>query len=104
MKRIILLLAMALVLAACGSTVSSETAVTVPAESAQSAAPAETAVPTAQPTVETESEPAADSAEMAAIPGFPATTVAEASIVRDRDWTQGTYAPIVAIIEYGDFQ
>jgi PBP1b-binding outer membrane lipoprotein LpoB len=103
MKRIILLLAIVLVLAACGPSVSSETAVIVPAEPVQSAQ-TETAVPAAQPTVETESEPAADSIEVAAIPGFPATTVAEASIVRDRDWTQGTADPIVAIIEYGDFQ
>lgn len=100
MKRIILLLAIGLLLVACSSSISSETAVTVPDEPAQPA----TAVPDEQPAAETESEPAADSAEAAAIPGFPATSVQEAGIVRDRDWTQGTDDPIVAIIEYGDFQ
>jgi hypothetical protein len=34
----------------------------------------------------------------------PATTVAEASIVRDRDWVLGADEPAVTIIEYGDFQ
>ena len=100
MKRIILLLVIGLLLVACGSAISSETAVTVPDEAPQ----AETAVTEEQPAAETESEADTQPAENAAIPGFPATTVEEAAIVRDRDWTQGAEAPIVAIIEYGDFQ
>ncbi|MBE2221549.1 MAG: hypothetical protein IAF02_08420 [Anaerolineae bacterium] len=93
MKRIILLLAIGLLLAACGST-TTETAVSVPEAPAQ----AETAVPEA----ETSSDESPS--EAAAIPGFPATTVAEASVVRDSDWTKGTDDPLVSIIEYGDFQ
>ena len=42
--------------------------------------------------------------ESAIIPGFPATTVQEASIVRERDWKKGAEDPLVSIIEYGDFQ
>lgn len=97
MKRIILLLAIGLLLAACGST-STETAVTVPEEPARP----ETAVPEQEPAAET--VPDEPSTESAAIPGFPATNVQEASIVRDRDWTKGTDDPLVTIIEYGDFQ
>ena len=29
---------------------------------------------------------------------------ADASAVRDRDWTEGAEDPVVSIIEYGDFQ
>jgi hypothetical protein len=63
-----------------------------------------TAVPQEDLAAETEPETAPDSSETAVIPNFPATTVAEASIVRDRDWSQGTADPLVSIIEYGDFQ
>ena len=49
-------------------------------------------------------ELASETDETVAIAGFPATTVEEASIVRDRDWTKGTDDPLVSIIEYGDFQ
>lgn len=34
----------------------------------------------------------------------PATTVAEAAVVRDRDYVLGSSDPAVVIIEYGDFQ
>ena len=97
MKRIILLLIIGLLLTACGST-ATETAVTVPEEPARP----ETAVPEEESAVET--EPDTLSTESNAIPGFPAATVQEASIVRDRDWTKGTDDPLVTIIEYGDFQ
>ncbi len=99
MKRLVLLFAIGLLLAACGST-STETAVTVPEEPARP----ETAVVEEEPVAETESEPDTQPEEVAAIAGFPASNVAEASIVRDRDWTLGTDDPLVTIIEYGDFQ
>lgn len=95
MKRIILLLVALVLLAACGST-STETAV-------EPAKPA-TAVPEEEAAAETESETVSGSVEVADIPNFPATSVQEASLVRDRDWAQGTDDPVVAIIEYGDFQ
>jgi len=103
MKRLVLLFAIGLLLAACGST-STETAVTEPEEVAKP----ETAVveeePAAETDLESESNPDTQPEELAAIAGFPATNVAEASIVRDRDWTLGTDDPLVTIIEYGDFQ
>ncbi|NHZ71938.1 MAG: hypothetical protein GWP17_02495 [Aquificales bacterium] len=88
-------------LAACGSSASSATAVPAPKELVESA----TAVPE-ELAAESESEQNADSApaKVAAVPGFPAKNVQEASIVRDRDWTKGTDDPLVTIIEYGDFQ
>lgn len=82
---------------ACGST---ETAVSV--ESTKPVADSTEDNPAAETEVEdgSSSEPANE----VAMPGFPATTVEEASIVRDRDWVKGTDDPLVAIIEYGDFQ
>ena len=96
MKRILLLFAIMLMVAACGSTSDEPTKpATAVAENNSVAedAPEETAA-----------ESAAPSEEVAAIANFPATNVAEASIVRDRDWTIGATDPLVAIIEYGDFQ
>jgi hypothetical protein len=99
MKRIVLLLFIGLMLVACGSSTSSDTLVAVPDAPAQPD-------PT-QPAAEAENKASTDSETDPAvgeIPGFPAATVEEASIVRDRDWVKGTDDPLVAIIEYGDFQ
>ena len=104
MKRIVLLLVIGVLLAACSTPTTPVTAVTVPEEPAKPV----TAVPEEEPAAETETEPEVESvaapAEVGAIPGFPAVNVQEASIVRDRDWTKGTDDPLVTIIEYGDFQ
>jgi PBP1b-binding outer membrane lipoprotein LpoB len=101
MKRILLLLVIGFLLAACAST-STETAVSVP----EAPARPETAVPEEAPAAEFEAETESEesSMESAIIPGFPATTVQEASIVRERDWKKGAEDPLVSIIEYGDFQ
>lgn len=101
MKRLVLLFAIGLLLVACGST-STETAVSVPEEPSRP----ETDSPEEEPAVETETEDelSSETTDEIEISGFPATTVAEASIVRDRDWVKGTDDPLVAIIEYGDFQ
>ncbi len=104
MKRFVLLFAIMLMLAACGST-STETAVSVTEEPTK----AETAVSENNSVAEdapeeTAAESAAPSTELAAIANFPATNVDEASIVRERDWTIGADDPLVTIIEYGDFQ
>ena len=100
MKRFVLLFAIMLMLAACGST-STETAVSVTDEPVKAA----TAVAENNSVAEeAAAESAAPSEEVAAIANFPATNVAEASIVRDRDWTIGADDPLVTIIEYGDFQ
>lgn len=96
MKRIILLFVALVLLAACGGSISTETAV----DSTQPA----TAVSQEEAAAEPASETAALSSGAVDIPNFPATTVQEASVVRDRDWTQGTDDPLVTIIEYGDFQ
>jgi hypothetical protein len=103
MKKFVLLFAIALLLVACGST-STETAVSVPEEPERPVTDSTEDEPAVESETETESEPGSETTEEVAISGFPATTVAEASIVRDRDWVKGTDDPLVAIIEYGDFQ
>ena len=35
---------------------------------------------------------------------FPASTIAEAAVIRDSDWIHGAIDPAITIIEYGDFQ
>lgn len=84
MKRMLMSLLFLLLLAACGAS--------APAEPTER----ETAVPPAN------NSSSASDAVVEAI--FPATTPAEASIVRDRDWTKGATEPVVTVIEYGDFQ
>lgn len=101
MKRFVLLFAIGLLLVACGAT-STETAVSVPEEPARPETDSTEIEPVAE--TETEDESSSEPANEIEISGFPATTVAEASIVRDRDWVKGTDDPLVAIIEYGDFQ
>jgi hypothetical protein len=34
----------------------------------------------------------------------PATSVAEAAVVREQDWVRGASEPLITVIEYGDFQ
>lgn len=83
-----LLLLIIMLLAACGQSVGSgETAVT-------------SEPPTPQP--DTSSANIEPTAEIAQYPV--AGSIAEAAQVRDSDWAKGTSAPLVSIIEYGDFQ
>ena len=66
--------------------------------------------PTSVPATEPTAEPAADSEETAVSDDgspaafSPATTVAEAAVVREQDQVLGAADPLVTIIEYGDFQ
>lgn len=102
MKKILLLLTALLVLAACASP---ETAVLPEAAVAEPVT--ETAVAVAEEPAETDgnTDPVEqEEREQEETAVFPATTVAEASIVRDRDWQKGAADPAVTIIEYGDFQ
>ena len=105
MKKFVLLFAIGLLLVACGST-STETAVSVPEEQTKPVADSTEGELAAESETETEaeSESSSEATDEIAMSGFPATTVEEASIVRDRDWVKGTDDPLVAIIEYGDFQ
>jgi len=84
-KRFLFLMLL-FVLAACGS-----------AEPAGETAVSETTSP----------PPAADNTNVSTQPVAaitPATTVAEASQIREQDWVKGSSNPKVVIIEYGDFQ
>ncbi|MCA9968907.1 MAG: hypothetical protein KC425_01765 [Anaerolineales bacterium] len=92
MKRLLLLFAM-LLLVACGAAEPDEFS------SANNAAPADTAV--SAPAADTGGETAVDLADS---PVQPASSPAEAAVVRSRDWTLGATEPAVSIIEYGDFQ
>ncbi|MFQ5421781.1 MAG: hypothetical protein ACE5EY_15625 [Anaerolineae bacterium] len=88
-----LLLFLLLILAACGSNSTSETAVIEPtATDTAEVAPAET-------TNETPATAVADTNELT-----PATTPEEASQIREQDHIVGATDPAVTIIEYGDFQ
>lgn len=105
MKKIYLLLFLLLV--ACSPAATQEV-------EDESAAPAATAAvePTAttRPRATTaESEATTDESEaapasVAAASISPATSVVEASVIRDRDWVIGAQEPSITIIEYGDFQ
>ncbi|GAB4267320.1 MAG: hypothetical protein Kow0080_09330 [Candidatus Promineifilaceae bacterium] len=86
MVKRFLLLMLLFVLAACGS-----------AEPAEETAVSET---TAPPSVADNTD--INTQPVAAI--TPATTVAEASQIREQDWAKGSSNPKVVIIEYGDFQ
>ncbi len=109
MKRIFLLLLVGVLFAACAPASSSETAVSIPDEPERPA----TAVVEEEPVAEVEptnepSEPVESDVEESVaasdIENFPAANVAEASIVRERDWKLGSDDPLVTIIEYGDYQ
>ena len=107
MKRILLLLLVGVLFAACAPASSSETTVSIPDEPERP----ETAVVEETEDVESANEPS-DVTESEGdalidasdIENFPATNIAEASIVRERDWKLGSDDPLVTIIEYGDFQ
>lgn len=58
--------------------------------------------PTAEPTADSEETAVSDDGSPAAF--SPATTVAEAAVVREQDQVLGAADPLVTIIEYGDFQ
>jgi cyclophilin family peptidyl-prolyl cis-trans isomerase/protein-disulfide isomerase len=62
------------------------------------------ATPAAETIIETalENSIPPSAAEVAGV--FPATSPAEAAVVRSQDWPLGAANPIVSIIEYGDFQ
>jgi hypothetical protein len=108
MKKAIWLLLLAFLLACGPSTTETQPPNTETAE--------DTAVVPTQEIIETEeieeaetidtSNEAAQSAPAAAnLDDFsPASTVAEAAVVRQQDWRKGAVDPIVVIIEYGDFQ
>jgi hypothetical protein len=106
MRKIYLLLL--LLLAACGPA---GTPATVPQESTEPAAEAEANIsePTvaateAGDTVEEIPETSEPSDNSSVTDFSPATTLADASIVRPTDHMLGATEPIVSIIEYGDFQ
>ncbi len=70
---------------------------------------AEPEIATAVPQTTTSDEPTVAPTQPAAsddLPTatFPATTIAEAAILRDSDWIDGASDPAITIIEYGDFQ
>ena len=99
MKRIMLLLVIGILFAACSPETAPESEASIPDAPAR----AETAV-SEEPASELESESNTQSLAEIEIPNFPATTVQEASVVRERDWKLGAEDPLVTIIEYGDFQ
>jgi PBP1b-binding outer membrane lipoprotein LpoB len=90
MKRLLILWITAVLLAACAASEPEVPATAVP----------EAAAPVENNTASANTMPP----ETIDIAGFPAGTVDEASVVRERDWKIGTEAPLVTISEYGDFQ
>ncbi len=99
MKRITTLLLLAMgTLAACNSTAAPE--VVVPVIASVEVPPAS---PPASPAVFETAATAVLSADSAS--SFtPAATIDEAAVIRPQDHVIGAEEPIVAIIEYGDFQ
>ena len=107
LKRIILL-CLLLTLVACGATTAEPTT-----ESPTLAAlPPTAVVPTEAPAEPTTAIPVADATDALAssdepaveFPIEPATTVAEAAVVRPEDYVIGNPDAAVLVIEYGDFQ
>ena len=70
------------------------------------AVPEPTSVPATEPTAEltADSEETAVSDDGSPAAFSPATTVAEAAVVREQDQVLGAADPLITIIEYGDFQ
>lgn len=96
MKKALPIIVILLFLAACGGG-----AAELPVEEAQG--------PAATPLTEkTDASPGETSTaatpKPAAEAAFPATNVASASVIRDRDWVKGAADPVITIVEYGDFQ
>lgn len=103
MRKILLLILLIMLLAACGSAEDPGPLTnTVPEEDqvpAEETAPEDSAEISEEVTQETlERDPRVD--ETISISSDPM----EAGVVRSRDWTKGTEDPLVTIIEYGDFQ
>lgn len=112
MKKLILLLLIGFLLAACGQASSTEepraaedeqpaiVAVPEPAETDSEGYNAET-----DTAVAPENEAAADNNDNSNTTEFNiATTVNQAAQLRETDWVKGAEDPLVTIIEYGDFQ
>lgn len=97
-------------LAACGPSGNAaelEAAIRTTATAVVPAAPAVPTGTTTAPEPTAEDETASDSSQNnnTAVPDYPiATSLAEATQVRDIDWTHGAATPLFTIIEYGDFQ
>ncbi len=102
MKKVLLLFLL-LSLAACGSETVTETAVNEP-ETAAATAVKEAVDHPSPDLVPATGESASPTAAPASDEITPATTPAEADIVRSRDYVIGASDPAVTIIEYGDFQ
>jgi hypothetical protein len=96
MRKYVVLLLLMMLLVACGTSEVPE-----PTEPAN----AENGAPTA--VSESSTGEKSSSGAPPAVTGDAITaaeTAAEASVLRDRDWTKGAEDPLVTIIEYGDFQ
>jgi hypothetical protein len=91
MRKLLLIPLLFLLLVACGASEEAEPAGEAPEDNSGPADVAESEVENEAPSV------SADSIS-------PAETVAEAGVIRDRDWTKGAEDPLITIIEYGDFQ
>ena len=108
MKKILLLLVLLLAVA-CGGPEApvteatdneeSETAVSTPTTATEEVATAETIA-----TAETVAPTNADTSSSSRDDFTPASTPADAGIVRDFDQVKGATDPTVTIIEYGDYQ
>jgi hypothetical protein len=91
MRKIILLMFLFLLLAACAAPEAAE-----PDDQPEQETPEPTAV-SVDNKVDSQAVEVAD-------PVTPAQTAAAAGVIRDRDWTLGAEDPLITIIEYGDFQ
>ena len=102
MKKHLWLLFVLLLLISCGP--SGGEPATEPQHPEATAVASTTVAPTtpSQPTEESAETTATNDDPVVAI--FPATTVDEAAVIRERDWVHGATDPLVTIIEYGDFQ
>ena len=91
MRKLLLIPLLLLLLAACGTQETAEPADEAPKDSSETEDVSESAVEN-------------EISSVSAGPITPAETVAEAGVIRDRDWTKGAEDPLITIIEYGDFQ
>jgi hypothetical protein len=78
------------------------TEITAVPEPTSTSEPAPATEPTAEPNADSEETAVSDDGSPAAF--SPATTVAEAAVVREQDQVLGAADPLVTIVEYGDFQ
>ncbi len=118
MKKIVLLVLITLLVAACGSS-SSQTAITKNTAEPDLEPAAQQTEPAIEQTEESETlsepasspevkddatEPGDQTAVTSSDPLFPASNIADASIIRSTDHVVGAVEPLISIIEYGDFQ